>query len=256
MEVLKQLKQIYTNKNAAANHITLFSMVGLFILFLCKYTASWANMFYQKFFIAPPSNAVELWFYLFALMLIFVYLIGYGYKVVNISLNNSTLVLPEFNLEPFYVFVKMIPLFLFWSIYFIAAAILGLYIFSVYENVAFAYVYDAVLLCLIPFILMIFNLFAMNFKYDKRLFFLAILGKALDRTLGDVIFLSMQIFIIEAVLLACLMLALNVFKFVSGDLLSLSVKLFLVCIGVYFSVIVKYLYFVGLGKIAEEKLQN
>ncbi len=256
MEVLKQLKQIYLSKNALQNHITLFSIIGLFVLFVCKYTASWANILYQDFFIVPPSNAVELWFYLFSLILILIYLTGYGYNFINRVLNDKDFVLPEFTLEPFYIFIKMIPLFIFWGIYYIAAAILGVYVFTSYENFMFSYVYMAIMICLIPFVLMIFAFFAKNFKYDKKFFLLPILGKALDRTLGDIIFLSIQIFIVSLIPVLIIVGVEYCSKFISENLLNLSIRLCAACLVVYITVILNYLYNIELAKIADEKLNN
>ena len=57
MEVLNYLKQIYSGKKAIENHISLFSIVGIFIISFLKYTASFGGMLvYDDFFIAVPST--------------------------------------------------------------------------------------------------------------------------------------------------------------------------------------------------------
>lgn len=46
MEVLRQVKELYSGKNAISNHVTLFSILGIVVILLNNVVAAWGQVLF------------------------------------------------------------------------------------------------------------------------------------------------------------------------------------------------------------------
>ena len=110
MEVLRQLKELYSGKNAISKHITLFSILGIVVILLNNVVAAWGtSAFYFDFFAIAPSSRFELWLTLTVCILLMIYLFGYDCKFLYSKFQNNDSVLPEMDLVPMSMFFKSFP---------------------------------------------------------------------------------------------------------------------------------------------------
>ena len=112
------------------------------------------------------------------------------------------------------------------------------------------------MLCLTPFLFMIFINFAYDFKYRKEIFFPWTIFKYLNESLMDVMKFFLQF---------CLVGALPVFGLIGFADWALAIKdptqklcatLVCLCIISYLFVISKYVFSLGLARIVKEKFIN
>lgn len=257
MEIFNYFKQIYTGKNALANHISLFSLIGIFVILFIKYTASWGNMlFYNKFYMSVPSNNYELWTYLFLGTLLVLYFIGYGFNIMHNVISDKDFELPDINLFPFISFVKVLPIMLYWVLYYVVVLIAGILALLKLNNIGFCYIFASLIICLIPFAIMLVAKFTKNFRYNKNYFDWFTIFKSIEKTLGDVIFFTIEIFIVGFIFgfLVYRILAYPI----DEDMLigNLVIKLATLCLGGYLFIIFNYVYLFGLADIAKKRLIN
>ncbi len=252
-EVIGYIKQIYSSKNALANHISLFSLVGIFVLCFSKSTSSWANSLFSEFFIIPPNNFLESWFYVFLWVLILLYLFGYGFRFINHVLNDGEVSLPDFTLKAFDSLVLMLPVVIFWGVYYLALFLLGLYLFSIYENSAFSYIYESIILCSLPFVAILISGFAKDYKYRSSLFSPLKLLKIIEKSLGDVIYLSLSMLIVLVVPVVVVWGVSYCSGIMEHEIIKFALKLLSVVLVVYFAIICQFVYNAGLAKISESK---
>lgn len=254
MEVFKYLKQIYQGKNVLANHIMLFSLLGILAILLNNIFAYLGSgLVYFTFFAVPPSTRLEFSVYVFFAILIVIYLFGYEYKFVNENFCNEKNMLPEFDLMPSVIVLKVFPLFFTWQIYYLFILAIGSFVLFTFGNMAVAYVFYSLLLCLLPFIHLILITFASDFKLKRFYTSFITVFKYLDKTLGDVIFLIIKIcvmFIIPAVIIY------SVAYFaqkITSESYRLSFYLLDLCFALYAISILRFVYIAGLMNIVKEK---
>lgn len=254
MEVFNILKRIYTGKNALTRHLSLFSLVGVLVIVFLKYTASLGNMFvYNNFFISVPATNIELWCYLFVGILLFFYLIGYGFKFANQVFFSKETLLPDFTLAPFYVFMQYVPMFIIWNIYFLGMILFGWFVLSFFNLSILIYLYFAIILCLIPFCILIFVAYSKKLRFESRFFSTLTLFKVLDKTLGQMIShtLSCIFLAIAPILLVENLLISDSLEKLSA--LSFAVKLAMLCVDAYILVILLYVFYCGCVSIIQKK---
>ncbi len=256
MGIFRYFKQIYSGKNTLANHISLFSLAGIFVILFIKYTASWGNLlFYDNFCISVPSSTKELWAYLFFGMLLLIYFIGYGVNVVSNVMNNKENGLPNITLQPFTVFVKMLPMAVYWVVFYLLICFGGIFALLKLNNAGFIYIFSSVMFCIIPFILILLTQYAKDFEFRKEFFNLFSVFKILEKTLGDVIFLSLGVFALAAVPFFAIY---KILAYPVGDEalnLNLVIKLGALCFGFYLSLIFNYVYLTGLADISKKQFK-
>lgn len=256
MEIFRYFKQIYSGKNALANHVSLFSLAGILVILFIKYTASWGNLlFYDNFYISVPSSTKELWAYLFFGMLLLIYFIGYGVNLVNDVMNNKENRLPNITLQPFTFFVKMLPMAVYWIAFYLLICTGGIFALLKLNNSGFIYIFSSVMFCIIPFILILLTQFAKNFEFRKKFFNLFSVFKILEKTLGDVIFLSLGTFALAVIPFFVIY---KILAYPVGDEvlnLNLVIKLGALCFVFYLCLIFNYVYFAGLADISKKQLK-
>lgn len=256
MELFRCFKQIYCGKNALAKHISLFSIIGILMIFFIKYTASWGNLFvYNNFYISVPTNDYELWFYLFAGIFIFIYLVGYGLNLMFNLMNDRKPILPEVSLYPLVFFVRTLPLALYWILYYLAVCIAGLFVLYNFKLPEGYYIFASIMICMLPFGLGVFALFSKDNKYSKEYFSALTVFKVFKKTLGEVISFSIGIFA------AALFPMFFIYKFLTFSpenvqTITLALKLFGVCLSGYLFVIFHYVYLIGITNIVKKKFLN
>lgn len=256
MEVIRYLKQIYQGKNALSNHITLFSLIGIMFILLSTYFAPWGNIFFSDFFVNPLSDRFQIYLTLFAGLSIYVYLIGYSFNYVYKSVKNGEYSIPNFTFEPVIVFMKMLPVFIVWKIYYFIVWGVGIYMFLLYDKFALAYIFSSIMICIIPFILMQFVKFAFEFNYKKVFFSPVSLFKNIDKTLGDVIFLSVEIFILAILPVVLVYGMLIAADDVSSRIMKSALRYGGFCIGFYLLAVLQYVYFIGLAGIVKRNIPD
>lgn len=254
MEVIKYLKQIYQGNNALANHITLFSLLGIMVILLNNIAAYFGSgLVYLNFLAIPPASKLELSLNLFFAILILIYFFGYEYKFINENFHNESIKLPEFDLMPSVMVLRILPMFLLWQVYYIFALAVGSFALLSFGNMALSYVVYSLFICIQPFIHLIMITFAYDFKFNKALANPFTLFNYLDKSLGDVIFLFLEtclVSIIPVVLVGGIIFLGH--KIVSEPY-RLSFYLLGLCVGMYFINILKYIYIAGLMNIVKEK---
>ena len=130
MEVFKFIKNIYSGEKVLEKHITLFSLTGIMVLLFCCYGASVGNVLFPNIFIAPPESPLVSTVELFTGLLIFIYLTGYSFDFSNSKFAHIELGIPEFGyLKPFTAFIKILPVFLVWLLYYTAFVAIGIIAF-------------------------------------------------------------------------------------------------------------------------------
>ncbi len=254
MEVFKYFKQLYQGKDVLSNHITLFSLLGIMVILLNNAAAHWgSNILYFDFFAVAPSSDLELWLNIFFGILILIYMIGYGIKFIHKVIEENNIELPNFDLEPSSYFVKFLPVFLIWIFYYVATFLAGILFTFSDNNPVLVYVFSSIMICLIPFIHLIFVEYVRDFKITKNIIYPWNIFRYLDKNIGDVIFLVAAVIILSLIPDAVIFLMLKFAHGLASEVMKLSVYLAGLCIGLYLIFVLKLVYFAGLAKILNEK---
>ncbi len=256
MEVFKNIYQLFNTRQALIRQISLFSLVGLLIIFFNNFTSSWTNLLFNNFYINPPSGIWGIRLSLAAAILIFIYITGYTYKLLSSVNPDGKFTMPDFDLEPFAVFVRMIPIFLIWIIHYLIMFIVGSFVVYKLNPSGNNYLFYAIMLCFLPFIFIIFAKFAGEFKYRLKYFSFSYLLKVIDKSLGDVIFLSLEIIIPAAIAFAAIYGAFEATAVIKSDIWLFGCRYFIVCLSAYLFVILELTYLTGLAKIAQKSIRE
>lgn len=254
MQVLNYLKLLYSSNKILSKHVCLFSIIGLFVLALVKYTASYGNLIlYHNFYISVPASGYELWVYLFVMLFLLVYVVGYVSNLASNFMNDRTEILPEFTLKPFYYFVKLIPLYICWSIYFI---LIGYLIYSISGEKSHVVLFGLVQLFFVPFVWIIQTAFLKNLKYAVAYFNPFTLFKVIINSLLQLLIFDVQI-IILAVVPAFVLFKILTYSIPAKFLyLNLPIKLGSMCLMAYVIAIFVLIYQMGLCNIVKHWLKN
>ena len=250
MEVFRYLFQMFNSKKALARQISLFSLAGLMVIFFNNFASSWTNLFFDNFYINPPSSRFVVRLSLSCAIFIFIYLTGYTYKLIGGVNSDGKFTLPDFNLEPFRVFVKMIPLVLAWIIYYFIMFFSGSFVLSKFSSSSNNYIFYSIMVCLLPFIFIIFSKFSMELKYKAEYFAFSSFIKVIDKTLGDVIFWFLEFLIPTVFAFTVIYFLFRYSVRIKSEIWLFGVKYFILCIGSYFAVLLNILYLAGLAKIS------
>ena len=164
MEVIKSLKNILCGRNNIFINISLFSLVGILTTALCYIISTFIP---TNYFGYPPKENYELSVSFFIFFIISIFLFGYIYDYANTKLNKETCMLIDIKINSFVIFAKMLPLFFIFVAYFAFGALLGLFLFRI--GTIDMIIYYGLLTCFIPFIFIIYTLYAKEFKLTKDL---------------------------------------------------------------------------------------
>lgn len=253
MEFSNYIQKIYCGKSAVFNHISLFSLLGILTIAVNNYLSSaFGNIFgtyLENVRFSPTVNYLNLFL---ALMLV-IFFCGYGFKYVW-NMFNGEYSLPELSLSSYTIFLRMLPLFIVWSIYTTFMAFLGLVFFPI--NSPLFSIYFSVLICLIPFILIIMVSFARNFEYKPFCFNLFSIFSVLNKALGDVIFLFLKT-VVASILPAVVVYAMYKSALISNhQTVIMSLKLGALCVAVYSLFVLSCAFNIGLVQISKEKFSD
>lgn len=253
MEVINYLKQLYKGKGAIYRHITLFSILGIMVILLNNIFATVTNSLALNFFIAKPSSNIELILDFFVGFLLMFYILGYEYKFINNIINSDEISLPEFNSQPFGTFFKILPVFLLWQLYYMLISYFGNHYINTFQSSVYSYIFNTVLLCLIPFILMIYIRYSADFKLTKEVILPWVIFKYIDGTIVDIVVWCVEfgIFIIIP--------SLVIFGFaeailtIKNDLVKLACIILGLSINAYIITIFRLVFNIGISKIVKKK---
>ena len=254
MELIVYLKEIYSGKRAIYNHITLFSLLGIMVIFLNNLFAGFGSSLYIDLFAVPPTTSFELWFAFFCGFLLLIYLFGYSYEYISSLFKKEDCSLIEFSWIPFKMFFKIFPMFFLWHNYFVLTVIFGSLILITLNNSALLYMFAAFMLCLIPFVYMVLLTFCSRFKYRIKFFYPWLVFQYMDKTLGAVCILFLQILCISIIPAGLIFGIVKCCTYIQNEVYQFALELACLCFGVYFLLIIKYLFSIGLVKIIKEKL--
>lgn len=252
MEAFKYLKLIYSGENSIKRHITLFSIIGLCVLMLNNVISSFGNNLIFSFITTASISNIELFLDFFFGMCLLVLIIGYEYVFIHNVISKDEIALPELEADSYSTFFRMLPIFVIWQLYYTIATVTGGIILTILNNSTYTYIFSAIMLCLTPFVFMLFIKFAYDFKYTKDTFFPWTIFKYLNKCLIKIIILLFQ---------TCIVLALPAFGLIGYTDWALSLKeqpvnlaasLSCICFWAYFFVIFKFIFGIGLAKIVKE----
>ena len=257
MQAFNYLKMIYSGKNAIKRHITLFSIIGIVVLMLNNVLSDIGNNIMFTLITSADISDTEmiLDFFFGACLLILIF--GYEYVFIHQAMAKNEISLPELDSDSYSAFFKMLPIFILWQFYYTVVTVIGGIILAILKNPTCSYLFSAIMLCLTPFVFMVFIKFAYNFKYSREIFFPWTIFKYMNKSLMQVMIFFLQF---------CLIAALPVFALIGFGDWAFAIKnpthklvasLLWLCTVSYTFVIFKYVFSLGLTKIVKEKfLQN
>lgn len=254
MEAFNYLKEIYTGKRALYNHITLFSLLGIMVIFWNNLFAVWGSSLYIDMFAVPPSSTMGLWVALVGAVTIAMYLFGYTYQYINSLFKRDDCSLIEFTFLPFGTFFKVFPMFFLWQNYITLISIVVSLVLLSFGNLILLYLFFGLTLAIMPFVQMVLITFCSRFKYRIKFFFPWLALTYMEKTLADVFILFLQVMLI-GLIPAILISGLVVGSFyIEHEVYQYAIELACLCFGIYTLAILKYIFSVGLVRIVKEKL--
>ena len=256
MEALKYLKLLYSGENATKRHITLFSIIGLIVLMWNNVISAFGNNLIYPFITTVEITNVELFLELFFGVCLLFLLFGYEYVFIHKVMNENTTELPELESDSYSVFFKMLPIFILWQFYYTVVSVVGGGVLAVIKNSVASYIFSSVMLCLTPFVFMVFINYAYDFKVRKEIFFPWTIIKYLNKSMMDVIKFFIEFCIVAALPVFALIGFFDWFFSIQDPTQKLCATLICLCVASYVFVIFKYVFSLGLAKIVKEKFIN
>ncbi len=254
MQVLNYLKLLYSSNKILSKQVCLFSIIGLFVLSLIKYTASYGNLLlYHNFYISVPASGYELWVYLFVMLFLLVYIIGYISNLASNVMNDRVEIIPEFSLKPFYYFVKIMPIYFCWNIYFF---LVGYLIYSILGDKFQIILFGLAQLILLPFVWIIQTAFVKKLKYEVEYFNPLTLLKVIVKSFFKLVVLDVQMLIFAGLPAFVLFKILTYSTPAKFLYLNLPIKLGSICLMAYIIMIFVLIYQVGLCNIVKSWFKN
>ena len=251
MNVIKTLKNLYSEKDYLFTHISIFSLLGIMTLCLNNILLSYFGNVYSNYLGFAPSNKIELFLNLFIGLSLLFFFIGYVCEIIQKSFDNE-MVLPKLTLESFSLFVRSLPIVIVWGVYSVLMIMLGGVLIPITSPLF--YIYYSLLLCFAPFIQIIFVMYIKKCEIKAEFFQPSLIVQVMDKTLGSVILLWMQILVVSTLLYGVVYLIFNVAHYFRSAYVQLSIRMLGLCIGVYFFNIVTYVYNKCLVGIVKNKL--
>lgn len=254
METYKYLKELYTGKRAIYNHITLFSLLGIMVIFLNNLSAVFGSSLYIDLFAIPPSSSFELWVAVLGGCLAAIYLFGYSYQYIHSLFKRDDRSLLEFDFTPFATFFKVFPMFFLWQNYLTLLTILGVLIILAIDNYPLLCIFTGLMVSIMPFVHMVLISFCSRFKYRFKFFYPWIIFQYMDKTLGDVCILFLQTVLLGLVPAAIITMLVIGSTYVENEVYQYGIELACLCFGIYSLAILKYVFSAGLVRAVKEKL--
>ena len=135
---------------------------------------------------AIKKGLIYILLYIILTITIILFIIGYLYRFSNSLYNNKEIKLPEIDFESFSTFIKMLPILLTWGIYVLALIILGFCLFNIKTHTRIMITYYTLILCILPFIQVLFVYYSKDFGKNTKLFGIKALYDIIHKTLMPV----------------------------------------------------------------------
>lgn len=230
MNILRSIKNLYKGEDKTAVHLSIFALAGITAVAFVNIISLFIGNSVYSIFSTPKDEAVII-FSLASIMILF-FFTGYNYKYSNKLFQDENSCLPSISMDCFVIFSKIFFLWFVWAIYFFAlSVIINLLFGPLFYNSFFLGIFMPVL---IPFLIMVYILFAQDFKFKKYLFNPLLVFKIIKKTFIPVVILAVQILLIFFVLLIC-------FKFLFQSLLIFKSRIFYMVMTLIFTCISGYL---------------
>ena len=245
MNILRIIKELYTGKNNFIAKLGLFGLIGIMAISFNEIVSAFTGYTLYAIF-SMPSDKEIIFFSMLGIM-IFIYFTGYIYQFVHESFENEQTRLSSISMNCFTTFLKMLPVMFVWGIY------LGLIFFVSYTlfyiNKLEFWVFLIFIIAILPFINMVFLIFAKDFKYEYKLFSPIILVSIIKKY-----FVKVFIFLIQFVIIGALLSTVSAFLFKYSFSwqtrhMQLLYILLLLCISSYFQQVLNLAYYKGLTDI-------
>lgn len=251
MNILKIIKELYTGKNNLIAQIGLFALIGIAAISYNEVLSVFTgNTLYSVF--ATPSD-IEIIVYAMLAIMISIFYIGYIFKFVHESYYEDKIELPSVSLNCFTIFVKSIPVMLIWDFYLFLTIYASFQIFgySIIElNICLL-----ILLILLPFINIVYFLFAKDFKFDIKLFNPLIISAIMQKTFVPVAKLAAQyiltVFVIGLIFWTFLIIP---YKSQCSQIVRMISILAILCFNIYCHQILNLAFSRGLTDIIKKNL--
>jgi hypothetical protein len=252
MDVIKNFKQLFCGKYEMVTQISLFAIVGMASLAFVKDFASWINLMFEHTYVSVPKDDMSVWRYSFTSLLLTLYLLGYGLNLIHNRILGEKHILPQISLSPFVYLFKSFPVICCWIFYYFAIFIAGVIVLINLRLTLFLYLFTSIMICLIPFVMVVIAEYTTSLEYHKSNFNLANVFRVLEGSLGDVISLSLQSGILAVILGVIIHQGFMLPVPSENESIFLICKLILVCVSSYLWINFFYVYLVGVADIAKK----
>lgn len=248
MNILKILKELYTGKSNLIAQLGIFSLIGIMIISANQVVSAFTgNTLYSVF--AAPSEGEVIIFALTGIML-FIYFSGYLFKFVHESFDSSETELASISMDCFPIFLKTFPVMFIWSVYVGFALLLGYLLFTINRLEFFAYI--ILILILLPFVNMVFIIFAKDFSYSKQIFNPGIVVKLMSKTfVPAALFLIQYLFsgLVVSIIFGFIFTFISYVNSREQQILSI---LLILSVSSYIQMILNLVYYKGLTEILKK----
>ncbi len=252
MDIFKSLKDIYSGENAIFNHIALFSFIGIMVISILNYCYSaFGHVLIGSFLDFVAISPLRTYLFLLLGIMLILFLTGFSYNWVH-RVFCGKILLPELSLCSYTVFLKMLPVFFIWNIYSIAVFLVGV---MLPFNSSLFYIYYSLFICMLPFVFVIYVLFAQDFKYKKCFFNPFFIFKVINITLGLIIKLLLQLFLLAVIPTVIVFLILHCAQIIEQQSVKLGLKIMGLCVSAYSIFILQALFNIQVAKFVQ-KLQD
>lgn len=253
MNVLNYLKEIYCDKKSLFIQVSLLSLIGIMTISGCEYLTYILGNLFSAFLGYATGSHYVLSIELFVFLMLLIFFSGYLYNFSNNVFNKDSK-LPDLSLAGYQSFVKMLPVFIVWIIYLMISLII-LFIGLRAESVLF-YTYLSIVICILPFINLIWVLYSKDFVLNRKYFSILFLLKVIDKT-----FLSMVNLVAQTIIVGILptLIISGIIKYsntIKHTSFQLGLRLGGICSSVYVLYILFLVFNLGLVKISENKLKG
>lgn len=234
MNILKSIKNLYKGEDKTAIHLSIFALTGITAVAFVNIVSLFIGNSIYSVFSTPKDEAVII-FSLASIMILF-FCTGYNYKYSHKLFKDENSALPSVSMDCFVIFSKIFFLWFVWAIYFMALYITGGILFGTgVFNILF---FGVAIPVLAPFSIIIYILFAQDFKYKKYLFNPLLILKIIKQTFIPVFLLFLQIFLLFFVILFCFKFLFKASLLLNDRFLYMVITLLLTSISGYLQEII------------------
>lgn len=253
MNVLSYLKEIYCDRKSLFIHVSLLSLIGIMAISGCEYLTYLLGNIFSSFLGYSSANHYILSLEIFILLMLLIYFSGYLFKSSNTFFTQESK-LPDLSLSAYQSFVKMLPVFVVWIIYLLISLFFLIFAFKP-ETILF-YTYISIILCILPFINLIWVLYSKNFEINRKYFSIEFLCKVIDKTFLSVVNLVVQTILLGTVPTIIIFYVIKYSNTVKSISFQLGLRLGSICLTAYILYVLLLVFNFGLVNIAKKKLEN